>query len=79
MKILLVNDYASDTGGAELHMRSLRSQLHASRTRCAVVQQHGTAPTGRRAAGLRVLRHSVEIQDAAADGQSMGEQPVEST
>ena len=29
MKILLVNDYAGDTGGAELHMRSLRSQLHA--------------------------------------------------
>ena len=29
MKILLVNDYASDTGGAELHMRSLRSQLQS--------------------------------------------------
>jgi glycosyltransferase involved in cell wall biosynthesis len=29
MKILLVNDYGTDTGGAELHMRSLRSQLHA--------------------------------------------------
>jgi glycosyltransferase involved in cell wall biosynthesis len=29
MKVLLVNDYASDTGGAELHMRSLRSQLLA--------------------------------------------------
>ena len=29
MKILLVNDYAGDTGGAELHMRGLRSQLHA--------------------------------------------------
>lgn len=29
MKILLVNDYAGDRGGAELHMRSLRSQLRS--------------------------------------------------
>ena len=29
MKILLVNDYAGDTGGAELHMRSLRLQLQS--------------------------------------------------
>jgi glycosyltransferase involved in cell wall biosynthesis len=29
MKVLLVNDYAGDTGGAELHIRSLQSQLHA--------------------------------------------------
>jgi glycosyltransferase involved in cell wall biosynthesis len=29
MKVLLVNDYASDTGGAELHMRSLRAQLRS--------------------------------------------------
>jgi glycosyltransferase involved in cell wall biosynthesis len=29
MKVLLVNDYATETGGAELHMRQLRSQLQS--------------------------------------------------
>lgn len=50
MKVLLVNDYASDTGGAELHMRSLRLQLrsrgHDARlfSSAAMVRSGGEAP-----------------------------------